>query len=104
MTTTDPFGVKPNGDMVNQARQSLEELKAAVDEAHRRGLFAATHSYGGDGLKWAREAGVDDIQHAVAADDADIKMFLQKNLPVPATILAVRHDEPGDLRRLAPHG
>ena len=89
--------------MVNQALPSLEELKAAVDEAHRRGLFVATHSYGGDGLKWALEAGVDDIQHAVAADDADIKMFLQKNLPVTATILDMRQDEPGDLRRFAPH-
>ncbi|PYR16707.1 MAG: Xaa-Pro dipeptidase [Acidobacteria bacterium] len=103
MTTTGPFVFKPNGDMVNQALPSLEELKAAVDEAHRRGLFVATHSYGGDGLKWALEAGVDDIQHAVAADDADIKMFLQKNLPVTATILDMRQDEPGDLRRFAPH-
>ena len=93
MTTTGPFVFKPNGDMVNQALPSLEELKAVVDEAHRRGLFVATHSYGGDGLKWALEAGVDDIQHAVAADDADIKMFLQKNLPVTATILDMRQDE-----------
>ena len=95
MTTTGPFVFKPNGDMVNQALPSLEELKAAVDEAHRRGLFVATHSYGGDASKGR--------SNAVAADDADIKMFLQKNLPVTATILDMRQDEPGDLRRFAPH-
>jgi imidazolonepropionase-like amidohydrolase len=97
--TTGAFYFKPNGEMVNQALLSLEELKAVVDEAHRRGLWVATHSYGGDGLKWALEAGVDDIQHALAADDADIKTFLQKNLPLGATILDQRQDEPGDLKR-----
>jgi len=103
MHTTGPFYFKPNGEMVNQALPNLEELKAVVDEAHRRGLFVATHSYGGDGLKWAIEAGVDDIQHATAADDADIKMLVQKNLPVTTTILDHRQDEPGDLKQWAPY-
>jgi imidazolonepropionase-like amidohydrolase len=103
MHTTGPFYFKPNGEMVNQALPSLEELKAVVDEAHRRGMFVATHTYGGDGLKWAIDAGVDDIQHAVAADDADIKMLVQKNLPVTSTILDLRQDEPGDLKRWAPY-
>jgi imidazolonepropionase-like amidohydrolase len=101
--TTGPFYFKPNGEMVNQALFSLEEIKAVVDEAHRRGLFVASHSYGGDGLKWALEAGVDDIQHAPAADDADIQMFVQKNFPLTATILDMRQDEPGDLKRFAPY-
>src|SRR5579862_1563135 len=101
--TTGPFYFKSNGEMVNQALPSLEELKAVVDEANRRGMFVASHTYGGDGLKWAIEAGVTDIQHAVAADDADIKMLLQKNLPVTSTILDLRQDEPGDLKQWAPH-
>lgn len=101
--TTGRFYFKPDGEMVNQALPSLEELKAVVDEAHRRGMFVATHTYGGDGLKWAIEAGVDDIQHATAATDADIKMLLQKNLPVTSTILDHRQDEPGDLKQWAPY-
>jgi len=101
--TTGPFYFKPNGEMVNQALPSLEELKAVVDEAHRRGMFVASHTYGGDGLKWAIEAGVEDIQHAVAATDADIQLILQKNLPVTSTILDLRQDEPGDLKQWAPY-
>jgi imidazolonepropionase-like amidohydrolase len=101
--TTGPFYFKPNGEMVNQALPSLEELKAVVDEAHRRGMFVASHTYGGDGLKWAIEAGVDDIQHATAATDEDIKMILQKNLPITSTILDHRQDEPGDLKHWAPY-
>jgi imidazolonepropionase-like amidohydrolase len=101
--TTGPFYFKPDGEMVNQALPSLEELKTVVDEARRRGMFVATHTYGGDGLKWAIEAGVEDIQHAVAATDQDIQMILQKNLPITSTILDLRQDEPGDLKQWAPY-
>ena len=101
--TTGVFYFKPSGEMVNQALPSLEELKAVVDEAHRRGMFVASHTYGGDGLKWAIEAGVDDIQHATAATDEDIKMLVQKNLPVTSTILDHRQDEPGDLKQWTPY-
>jgi imidazolonepropionase-like amidohydrolase len=101
--TTGPFYFKPNGEMVNQALPSLEELKAVVDEAHRRGMFVASHTYGGDGLKWAIEAGVDDIQHAIAATDADIQLIVQKNMPITSTTLDLRQDEPGDLKQWAPY-
>jgi imidazolonepropionase-like amidohydrolase len=97
--TTGPFYFKPNGEMVNQALFSLEELKVLVDEAHRRGLFVASHTYGGDGLKWAVQAGVDDIQHAVAADENDIKGFVQNKIPITSTVLDQRQDEPGDLQK-----
>jgi imidazolonepropionase-like amidohydrolase len=100
---TGRFHFKPDGEMVNEALPNLDELKAAVDEAHRRGMWVATHSYGGDGLKWAIKAGVDNIQHAVAADDADIRMFVQKKIPITSTILDQRQDEPGDLNRWAPY-
>ena len=76
--TTGRFYFKPNGEMVNQALPNLEEIKAVVDEAHRRGMWVASHTYGGDGLKWAIEAGLDNIQHANAADDEDIKNIVRK--------------------------
>jgi imidazolonepropionase-like amidohydrolase len=101
--TTGPFYFRKNGEMVNQALFSLEEIKTVVDEAHRRGLWVASHSYGGNGLKWALEAGVDDIQHAVAADDGDIQVFVKKSLPLTATTLDQRQDEPDDLKKFAPY-
>jgi imidazolonepropionase-like amidohydrolase len=81
--TTGPFYFKPNGEMVNQGLASLEELTAVVDEAHRRGMFVASHTYGGDGLKWAIEAGVDDIQHAVAPPTRIFRQFSARNFPLP---------------------
>jgi imidazolonepropionase-like amidohydrolase len=91
-----------SGKMSNTAVVSLDELKAAVDEAHKNGMFVATHSYGGPGLKDAIAAGVDDIQHATAADDDDIKALVAKKLPVTSTILDLRQDEPADLIKSAP--
>jgi imidazolonepropionase-like amidohydrolase len=101
--TTGRFYFKPDGEMFNTPLLTLEEMKALVDEAHRQGMFVATHTYGGEGLKIAIEAGVDDIQHALAATDDDIKMFVQKNLPITSTILDQRQDEPGDLKQWAPY-
>jgi imidazolonepropionase-like amidohydrolase len=101
ITTTGSFSFKQDGAMMNEAVRTLDELKAAVEEAHRLRMFVATHSYGGDGLKWAIEAGVDDIQHGLAADDEDIRVLVRKNLPVTPTILDLRQDEPGDLKRFS---
>src|ERR1700694_2532446 len=43
------------------------------------------------------------MQHAGAATDEDIKMIVQKNLPITSTILDHRQDEPGDLKQWAPY-
>jgi imidazolonepropionase-like amidohydrolase len=99
ITTTGSFRFTADGQMINQALPTREELAAAVDEAHHLGMWVATHTYGGDGLKWPLELGVDNIQHAVAADDSDIKMMVQKNLAITPTILDMRQDEPGDLKQ-----
>jgi imidazolonepropionase-like amidohydrolase len=101
--TTGRFYFNAKGEMFNQALPTLEELKAIVDEAHRRGMWTASHTYGGDGLKFAIEAGVDNIQHATAADDEDIKNIVAKKLPITTTTLDHRQDEPGDLKNWAPY-
>jgi imidazolonepropionase-like amidohydrolase len=103
LMVTGTFVFKPNGEMVNEALPSLQEIKAVVDEAHRRGMKVASHSYGDNGLHWSLEAGIDWIQHAVDADEEDIKLFVRKGLPLSATILDMREDEPGDLKRFAPY-
>ncbi len=103
VTTTGRFYFKPNGEMVNTPTLTLDEMKAIVEEASRQGMFVATHTYGGEGLRITIEAGVTDIQHATAANDEDIKMLVAKHLPVTTTILDHRQDEPGDLKQWAPY-
>ena len=103
LKTTGTFVFKSDGKFDDEALLSLEEMKAVVDEAHKHGLRVASHTYGGEDLHRALEAGIDWIQHAVGADEADLKMFKQKGLPVSSTILDMREDEPGDLKSFAPY-
>ena len=51
---------------------SFEEMKAAVDVAHRAGKKIAIHSYGPDGARDAVRAGADSVEHATDMDDATI--------------------------------
>ena len=101
--TTGPFYFDKDGKMYNQPLPTREELAAVIDEAHRRGMWVASHTYGGEGLKMAIDLGLDNIQHATAASDDDIREIVQKHLPITTTILDHRQDEPEDLKQWAPY-
>ena len=57
---------------------SLEEIKAAVREAHTRNRQIAAHVRGDDGVKLCVEAGIDVIEHATYADDEAIEMIADR--------------------------
>jgi imidazolonepropionase-like amidohydrolase len=42
---------------------TLEELRAAAEEAHRHGLRIAAHAHGTEGIIASSEAGIDSIEH-----------------------------------------
>jgi imidazolonepropionase-like amidohydrolase len=74
----------PDGRMINVPSLTLEEDKAIVDEAHRRGLKVACHAYGGEGLRNCLTAGVDLPIHVIVGvtgapglDDETIRLFKQ---------------------------
>jgi imidazolonepropionase-like amidohydrolase len=49
---------------------TYDEIKTAVDLAHKYGLKIAVHSYGPDGARDAVRAGADSVEHATDMDDA----------------------------------
>lgn len=57
---------------------SIDELRAAAEEAHRHGLKIAAHAHGTEGIIASSEAGIDSIEHnsIVTVDAARV---LQKN-------------------------
>ncbi len=57
---------------------SLEEIQAAVREAHTRNRQIAAHVRGDDGVKLCVEAGIDVIEHATYADDEAIEMIAER--------------------------
>lgn len=71
-------GVLSEEGSAGAALYSLEELKAAVDEAHRWGRQVAAHAHGAEGIKLAVRAGVTSIEHGSLLDDEGIQL-MKKN-------------------------
>ncbi|HEY6866189.1 MAG TPA: amidohydrolase family protein, partial [Candidatus Eisenbacteria bacterium] len=57
---------------------TLDEMKAAVDEATRLGRYVAAHAHGKQAIIWASNAGVRSIEHGSYMDDEAAKV-LKKN-------------------------
>ena len=97
--STQEFHFEPDGTMVNTPTFTLEETRAIVGEAHRQGLKVACHAYGGEGLHNCIEAGVDVPTHGIDLDDGSMKMLLQKNLPLTATLFDLSIEDAQEMRR-----
>ncbi len=64
----------------NPYHYSVDEFRAATDEAHRAGIPVAVHVYAGDALDNAIEAGVDSIEHGFDLTDAQLKRMKDKGI------------------------
>ncbi len=64
----------------------FEEMKAAVDAAHKYGKRIAIHSYGAPGGRDAVRAGTNTLEHAIELDDATFAEMKAKNIIYVPTI------------------
>jgi imidazolonepropionase-like amidohydrolase len=56
-------GTTTPGTNITRAQYTLDEVRVAVQEAHRLGLQVAAHAISTDSIRLAAEAGVDTIEH-----------------------------------------
>jgi imidazolonepropionase-like amidohydrolase len=68
-------GVLSQGDKPGAEQLTYDEMKVAVDEAHRTGRKVAAHAHGTEGIKDAVRAGVDSIEHGSLIDAEGIAMM-----------------------------
>ncbi len=66
-------GVEPGSPQLTE-----EEMRAAIEEAHKRGARTATHAQGTVGIKNALRAGIDSIEHGFYLDQWCID-FMKEN-------------------------
>ena len=65
---------------------NLEEMTAAITEAHRAGKKTATHAHGKAGIKTAVLAGIDSVEHGSYIDDECIELMLQRGTALCPTL------------------
>jgi imidazolonepropionase-like amidohydrolase len=65
-------------DVTGFETYTFEEIKAAVEMAHKFGKKIAVHSYGPDGARDAARAGADSVEHATDMDDATIQEMVKR--------------------------
>jgi len=79
-------GVLSEGDKPGAGQLTYDEMKVAVDEAHRTGRKVAAHAHGTDGIKDAVRAGVDSIEHGSLIDADGIEMMKARGTYLVADI------------------
>ncbi len=69
----------------NRYHYSVEEIRAAVDEAHHAGVPVSVHVYGGEAADNAIEAGVDSLEHGFFLTDAQLVRLRDKGIVLVST-------------------
>lgn len=76
-------GVEPGSPQLTE-----EELRAAIEEAHKAGRKTATHAQGTEGIKNALRAGIDSIEHGFFLDDEAVELMIENDVYMVATLAA----------------
>ncbi len=74
------------GTEPGESEYTEAEIRAAVEEAAKRGTFVAAHAHGAEGIKRAVRAGVRSIEHGSLMDDEAIAMMKQHGTWLDADI------------------
>jgi imidazolonepropionase-like amidohydrolase len=82
-------GVLTPGTSPDQPQLTLEELRAAVEEAGRGGRKVAAHAHGASGIKNAIRAGVHSIEHATLLDEEAAGLFEKHGVYMVPTLSAL---------------
>lgn len=83
---------------------NMEEMQAAVYEAHKAGRTATAHAHSMDSIRNAVYAGVDSIEHCHLVDEEGIALMKERNVAmVPTTAVPVTLAEQGVALGYEPH-
>ena len=85
-------GFASHGTVPGAASYTVEEIRAAVDEAGKRGLHVAAHAHGADGIRNAVAAGVRSIEHGTLMDEESIRLMKEQGVFLVADLLGAHYD------------
>jgi imidazolonepropionase-like amidohydrolase len=83
-------GTATPGEAVSDVQLTIDEARAAVEEAHRRGRRVCAHCSNLAGTNLALDAGVDSIEHGIAIDDAAARRMADQGVWLASTLLCTQ--------------
>ena len=90
-------GVASPTDRIESTQFSIEEIRAAVEEAEATGAYVAGHAYTAPAIDRALKAGVRSIEHGNLLADSSIQLFLDHDaFYVPTLVTYHRLAEDGE--------
>lgn len=81
-------GVASPYDPLDSMQFSVDEVKAAVEEAKAFGRYVCAHAYTPEAITRAAECGVRAIEHGNLIDDASAKLMAQNGMFLTANLVA----------------
>ena len=81
-------GVASPFDPLTSLQFSMEEARAAVEEAEAFGRYTCAHAYTPEAITRAANAGVRTIEHGNLIDEASAKLMASKNMFLVANLVA----------------
>lgn len=81
-------GVMTPGAEPGSAELTVDEMKAAVEEAQKAGKHSASHAQGTQGIKDSIRAGITSIEHGIYLDEEAIHMMLREEVYLVPTLSA----------------
>jgi imidazolonepropionase-like amidohydrolase len=73
-------------ELPDESQLTVEEMRAAVEEAHKAGRPATAHALPTRAILDAIEAGVDSIEHGALLDEVAIEALLEHDIPLVPTL------------------
>ena len=70
---------------------SFEEIRAVVEEAHKRGKPVGAHAYGGPAIRTCIDAGVDVIKHGALIGDEEISAMRERGIWLVLSVNVYKH-------------
>jgi imidazolonepropionase-like amidohydrolase len=80
-------GVASPYDPLDSLQFSMDEVVAAVEEAHAFGRYVCAHAYTPEAITRAAKAGVRTIEHGNLIDDASAKLMAEKGMFLVANLV-----------------
>ena len=103
----DVIKIMASGGMMSPGMEAAdsqlteEEMRAAIEEAHKAGKKTATHAHGAPAIKNAIRAGIDSVEHGAFLDEECIEMMLERGVWLVPTIAVdhwlFQHEDDGNI-------